>query len=184
MLVVLTTALSLVEPSLVSRVQSASAACSPAAPAIGRRAVLTGAAAAVLTGLPAAAPAESTLVTRQAAYTRYVPRIERGRDFWATKLRKDIAAADWKAVEKELEPLGKKDKGGAIMKVFGPMSLWAGSWSSKTITDKTLAMNAAIDELDEVRLCGRKSAASPARWPGFFFGTRVRGPPPTCLPRR
>ena len=81
--------------------------------------------------------------TRQQAYTRYVPRIERGRDFWSTKLRKDIAASDWTAIAKELEPVGKKDKGGAIMKVFGPMGLWSSSWSSKIISDKTIAMNAA-----------------------------------------
>ena len=34
-------------------------------------------------------------------------------------------------------------------KIFGPMSLWASSFSSKTISDKTTAMNAAIDELRE-----------------------------------
>ena len=151
-LFVVSTALALVEPPLLSRVQSASAVCSPAVPAVGRRAVLTGAAAAVLTGLPAASHAESTLVTRQQAYTRYVPRIERARDFWATKLRKDIAAGNWPAIEKELEPLGKKDKGGAIIKAFGPMNLWAGSFSSKTISEKTVAMDAAVDELQMVRL--------------------------------
>ena len=40
------------------------------------------------------------------------------------------------------EPVGKKDKGGAIKKAFGPMGLWSSSFSSKVISDKTLAMNA------------------------------------------
>merc|ERR1719331_1521679 len=114
---------------------------------IDRRALLSIAAAAAL--LPSAAFAESTLVTRQGAYTRYVPRIERGRDFWAGGLKKLIGAGDWKTIQKELEPIGKKDKGGAIMKIFGPMSRWASSFSSKTVSDKTVAMNAAIEELQE-----------------------------------
>ena len=60
-----------------------------------------------------------------------------------------ISNSDWAAIRKELEPVGKKDKGGAIMKAVGPMGLWASSWSSKVISDKTIAMNAAIDELQE-----------------------------------
>jgi len=122
-----------------------------AAAPISRRDALSGAAAAVvaLGAAPLQAQAESTLVTRQQAYTRYVPRIERGRDFWANGLRRLIANSDWKTIEKELEPLGKKDKGGTIIKAFGPMRLWSSSWSGKVISDKTLAMNAAIDELEE-----------------------------------
>lgn len=143
--------LSLVEPPLLSRMQPASAAVSPSMPVVDRRAVLTGAAAAVLAGVPAASFAESTLVTRQQAYTRYVPRIERARDFWATKLRKDIASSNWASISKELEPVGKKDKGGALMKAFGPMGLWSSSFSSKVISEKTTAMNAAVEELEEVR---------------------------------
>ena len=149
-LVLTAAAFSLVEPPLLVRQPTVAAACAPHASSaeprltIGRRALLSSAAAATLVALPAAAPAESTLVTRQSAYTRYVPRIERGRDFWATKLRKDIASGDWKSIQKELVPVGKKDKGGAIKKVFGPMGLWASSWSSKVISDKTIAMNAAI----------------------------------------
>jgi len=145
--------LALVEPPLLSRQQSAVSATSARAAStpdvLGRRAVLSAAAATALAAFPAAAPAESTLVTRQQAYTRYVPRIERGRDFWAGKLKRDITSGDWAAVNKELEEVGKKDKGGAIKKVLGPMGLWASSFSSKTITEKTTAMLAAIDELNE-----------------------------------
>lgn len=122
-----------------------------AAPVISRREALTGAAAAVaaLGAGPLAAQAESTLVTRQQAYTRYVPRIERARDFWANGLKRQVANSDWAGIARELEPLGKKDKGGTIMKGFGPMRLWSSSWSGKIISDKTVAMNAAIDELEE-----------------------------------
>ena len=154
--VIATAALAFTEPPLLARTSPVAAVSSPrvASPVemtLGRRAVLSAAATAALTALPSAAPAESTLVTRQAAYTRYVPRIERGRDYWATKLRKDIASGDWKAIAKELEPVGKKDTGGAIMKTFGPMSLWSSSFSSKVISDKTVAMNAAVEELEVVR---------------------------------
>lgn len=166
-LVLTTAALSLVEPPLLARQSTVAAACAPHASfaerptTMGRRALLSSAAAAALVALPAAAPAESTLVTRQASYTRYVPRIERGRDFWQTKLRKDIAAGDWKSIKKELEPVGKKDKGGAMKKVLGPMGLWSSSWSSKVISDKTIAMNAAIDELAEVGDASTSCAAMP-----------------------
>jgi len=157
MLLVTAVSLALVEPPPVLSRAAVRGTCTPpalaSAPAmdamLGRRALLSATAVAALGALPAAAPAESTLVTRQQAYTRYVPRIERGRDYWANKLRKDIANSDWKSIEKELEDVGKKDKGGAIKKVLGPMGLWSSSWSSKTISDKTIAMNAAIDELSE-----------------------------------
>ena len=33
-------------------------------------------------------------------HTRYVPRIERARDYWATKLRKDVATQNWAAIVK------------------------------------------------------------------------------------
>jgi hypothetical protein len=119
---------------------------------ISRRDVFTNAAAvATAAALAPALPAmaESTLTTRQQAYTRYVPRIERGRDYWSGGLKKSIANQDWDAIARELEPVGKKGKGGAIPKVVGPMRLWASSFSSKTISDKTLAMNLALDELEE-----------------------------------
>jgi len=110
--------------------------------------VLAGAAASLAAPvLPALA--ESTLVTRQQAYTRYVPRIERGRDYWAGKLRKSITNSDWETLKKELEPPGKKDKGGALVKITPAMRLWASSFSGKTLSDKTLAMQAAVDEIDE-----------------------------------
>ena len=154
MLSLLTAGLAFVEPPLLAtRAALPARTLAPVASAsdatIGRRALLSTAAAAVL--VPGAAFAESTLVTRQGAYTRYVPRIERGRDFWAGGLRKMVASQDWKSIQRELEPVGKKDKGGALKKIFGPMSLWASSFSSKVISDKTVAMNAAIDELEEVR---------------------------------
>jgi len=91
--------------------------------------------------VPARAVAESTLVTRQQAYTRYVPRIERGRDYWATGLNKAVKSSDWASIKTALE------KKGSIDRIFGPMSLWSSSWSSKTISEKTLEMNSAIEEL-------------------------------------
>merc|ERR1719231_732935 len=57
----------------------------------------------VLSALPAATFAESTLVTRQAAYSRYVPRIERGRDYWAGGVRKAIANQDWNTILADLD---------------------------------------------------------------------------------
>ena len=148
----------LVEPPLPMR-QAGAVVSSSSMPVVsmnaplGRRALLSSAATAVAIGsvggsaLPAFA--EATLTTRQQAYTRYVPRIERGRDFWAGGLRKMIGSSDWDSIKKELTPVGKKGKGGAIPSVIGPMGLWASSWSSKVISDKTIAMNAAIDELNE-----------------------------------
>lgn len=40
---------------------------------------------------------------------------------------------------------------GPIDRLFGPLELWSSSFSSKTISPKTLAMNDAIDELREVK---------------------------------
>jgi len=79
-----------------------------------------------------------------------------------------VANSDWKGIEKELEPVGKKDKGGAVMKAFSPMRLWASSWSGKVISDKTLAMNAAIDELEEAVLSLQIAAAGTDKSDGFF----------------
>jgi len=92
---------------------------------------------------PELAGAESTLVTRQAAYSRYVPRIERGRDYWSTGLKKAIGAGDWASIK------GATEAKGSIDRIFGPMELWASSWSGKSISDKTLEMNKAINELRE-----------------------------------
>lgn len=125
--------------------------------------------AAALSFAPSAAFAESTLVTRQQAYTRYVPRIERGRDFWAGGLRRLIQNKDWAGIGRELE------KKGNIQRIFGPMQLWASSWSGKTISDKTLAMSAAIDELREsaatLALCAAGTEADGGML-GFITGPK------------
>jgi len=151
MLHIVAASLALLEPPLVARVTRVEARTPPAplAPAdtLDRRALFSAAITAAI--MPAApALAESTLITRQQAYTRYVPRIERGRDFWAGGLRKYIANSDWAAITKEFEPV-TKSKGGAIAKFFGPMRLWASSFSGKTVSDKTVAMNEAIAELED-----------------------------------
>ena len=157
MLSVFTGVLALVEPPVAMnrptrtcvRMPAPIASANDDMSSFSRRQVLSTAAAAALTSastLPAFA--ESTLVTRQQAYTRYVPRIERGRDFWAGGLRKYIQNGDWASIKQALEPV-TKTKGGAIAKVFGPLKLWASSFSGKTVSDKTLAMNIAIDELAE-----------------------------------
>ena len=156
----------LTPPPLAPR---ATAASSNAAP-LDRRALLSSAAAAAAVtalGPVPAAFAESTLVTRQQAYTRYVPRIERGRDFWSGGLRKAIGNQDWAFITRELEPVGK-NKGGAISKTFGPMRLWASSWSSKTVSDKTVAMNEAVDELQEAAKSLQIAAAGKEGGGGFF----------------
>lgn len=171
---VLYTSLGLLEPSaLVSR--PAVRAASAAPPALGRRGLLEAAVAATgglaaLGGLPAASWAEATLTTRQQAYTRYVPRIERGRDFWASGLRRLVQAKDWAAISKELE------KKGAIDRAFGPMELWSSSWSSKTISDKTLAMNEAVLELKEAAAALSIAATGKEKGGGFFGfgGDKVR----------
>eukprot|EP00966_Prymnesium_polylepis_P077365 1792080-Prymnesium_polylepis.1 len=118
---------------------------------------------AALEALPAPAFAESTLATRQQAYARYVPRIERGRDYWQDGLSKLIKTQNWKDISVALE------KKGSIDRMFGPMELWASSWSSKTISDKTLAMNIALDELREA--CrGLKLAADGKEGKSGFLG--------------
>jgi len=161
----------LVEPPLASRAKGVERACSSLPSAaldntLDRRALLS---AAVTAALVPAAPAlaESTLVTRQQAYTRYVPRIERGRDFWAGGLRKYIANSDWAAISREFEPVGKS-KGGAISKIFGPMKLWASSWSGKTVSEKTVAMNLAIEELEDAAKNLEIAALGKEKATGFF----------------
>lgn len=125
-------------------------------------AITAGSSLSVLSGLPAAVFAESTLITRQQAYTRYVPRIERGRDYWATGLKKLIIAQDWKSISAAV------DKKGSIDRIFGPMGLFASSFSSKTISDKTLAMNTAVDELREA--ADSLAIAAAGKTSGGFLG--------------
>lgn len=108
---------------------------------LSRRALVTTAAAAVPALLVQQASAEQTLVTRQQAYTRYVPRVERGRDYWSSAVKKQIQNQDWATLATAIE------KKGSIDRIFGPMQLWASSFSGKTISEKTLAMNGAVDEL-------------------------------------
>jgi len=108
--------------------------------------------------------AESTLVTRQQAYTRYVPRIERGRDYWSTGLKSAIAKGDWATINAAL------DKKGSIDRLFGPMELWASSWSGKTISPKTVEMNAAIDELRQAAASLAVAAGGTDGKEGGFFG--------------
>ena len=80
-------------------------------------AITAGSSLSVLSGLPAAVFAESTLITRQQAYTRYVPRIERGRDYWATGLKKLIIAQDWKSISAAVDKKGSIDhRYGALTK--------------------------------------------------------------------
>jgi len=175
MLAFVTTALSLVEtPVPVTGQRSCVRASTPLMAVreepMSRRALLStaGAAVAAVAATPVLpALAESTLVTRQQAYTRYVPRIERGRDFWQGGLRKYIASSDWAAIKRELEPVGK-NKGGAIPKVFGPMRLWASSWSGKTITDKTLAMEEAVEELSAAATSLEIAATGQVKDSGLF----------------
>lgn len=128
-------------------VQSRSAAVQLQQPSLAmvsrREIVSTGAALAILAVAPGLASAESTLVTRQQAYTRYVPRLERGRDYWATGFKKIIAAGKWEEIITALDKKGSADR------IFGPMELYASSFSGKTIADKTLQMNVAIEELRE-----------------------------------
>ena len=125
---------------------------------------LVGAAgAATVLSAPGAAFAESTLVTRQQAYTRYVPRIERGRDYWSNAVRKAVASSDWATISAACEPKGSIDR------IFGPMELWASSWSGKSISDKTTAMADAVNELRDATN-SLKIAAEGKEGGGGFFG--------------
>merc|ERR1719277_2024539 len=77
-----------------------------------RREVLASAAAGLVASsnlVPASA--ETTLATKQAAYTRYVPRIENARDFWSGSLLTYLKNEDWDAINKELVPVGPKSTG-------------------------------------------------------------------------
>ena len=125
-------------------------------------AITAGTSLSLVSALPTAVFAESTLITRQQAYTRYVPRIERGRDYWSTGLKKLIIAQDWKSISSAV------DKKGSVDRIFGPMGLFASSFSSKTISDKTLAMNTAVDELREA--ADSLAIAAAGKTSGGFLG--------------
>ena len=172
------TSLALLEPTLPARQLGASRpAVSTLSADVSRRdlvgALVSGAGAlAALEVMPSPAFAESTLQTRQAAYTRYVPRIERGRDYWQNGLRKLVATENWKEINVAL------DKKGSIDRIFGPMELWASSWSGKTISDKTLAMNVALDELREACRALKIASDGKEKGGGFlgFGGNKVMDP--------
>jgi hypothetical protein len=98
-----------------------------------------------------------------------VPRVERARDFWSGRLRTDINNSNWESIQRELDPgKSKKDKGGALTKMTPPMRLWASSFSGKTLSDKTLAMQAAVDELSEA--ISSLEVAANGKEKGGFFG--------------
>lgn len=151
--------------SVVPRQSTASPICMQGpAGSLNRREALASSLA-LLSAVPVApALAESTLVTRQQAYTRYVPRIERGRDYWSTALRSAVDRGDWAKIAEAVE------KKGSIDRIFGPMELWASSWSGKTISDKTLSMNAAIDELREAAAALRTASKGEEGGGGGLFG--------------
>lgn len=127
--------------AVVTQPRAASVTCAQPSSPLSRRAVVASAAAVLPALFAQSAVAEQTLVTRQQAYSRYVPRIERGRDYWSTAVKKAVASSDWTTLNKAIE------KKGSIDRIFGPMQLWASSFSGKSISEKTIAMNAAVDEL-------------------------------------
>jgi hypothetical protein len=129
--------------AVLTQPRAASVTCAQPSEPLSRRAVVASAAAALPAFFAQSAVAEQTLVTRQQAYSRYVPRIERGRDYWSTAVKKAVASSDWTTLNKAIE------KKGSIDRIFGPMQLWASSFSGKSISEKTIAMNAAVDELRE-----------------------------------
>lgn len=132
--------------AVLTQPRAASVTCAQPSEPLSRRAVVASAAAVLPALFAQSAVAEQTLVTRQQAYSRYVPRIERGRDYWSTAVKKAVASSDWTTLNKAIE------KKGSIDRIFGPMQLWASSFSGKSISEKTIAMNAAVDELrDAVR---------------------------------
>ena len=127
--------------AVLTQPRAASVTCAQPSEPLSRRAVVASAAAVLPALFAQSAVAEQTLVTRQQAYSRYVPRIERGRDYWSTAVKKAVASSDWTTLNKAIE------KKGSIDRIFGPMQLWASSFSGKSISEKTIAMNAAVDEL-------------------------------------
>ena len=132
--------------AVLTQPRAAPVTCAQPSEPLSRRAVVASAAAVLPALFAQSAVAEQTLVTRQQAYSRYVPRIERGRDYWSTAVKKAVASSDWTTLNKAIE------KKGSIDRIFGPMQLWASSFSGKSISEKTIAMNAAVDELrDAVR---------------------------------
>mmetsp|Transcript_30691 Transcript_30691/g.72444 ORF Transcript_30691/g.72444 Transcript_30691/m.72444 type:complete len:219 (-) Transcript_30691:209-865(-) len=127
--------------AVLTQPRAAPVTCAQPSEPLSRRAVVASAAAVLPALFAQSAVAEQTLVTRQQAYSRYVPRIERGRDYWSTAVKKAVASSDWTTLNKAIE------KKGSIDRIFGPMQLWASSFSGKSISEKTIAMNAAVDEL-------------------------------------
>lgn len=132
-----------------------------------RRAVVTSAAAALPALYVQSAMAEQTLVTRQQAYGRYVPRVERGRDYWASGVQKAISSSNWPVL------LTATEKKGGVDRIFGPMELWASSFSGKTISEKTIAMNAAVAELKDAVNALNVAAIGTEKGGGFLgFGQK------------
>jgi len=84
------------------------------------------------------------------------------------RLRGLVAKSDWDTIQKELAPVGKKDQGGTLRKLVAPMRLWASSFSSKTISDKTQAMEAAVDEIEDA--IASLDVASKGEVKGGIFG--------------
>ena len=110
--------------AVLTQPRAASVTCAQPSEPLSRRAVVASAAAALPAFFAQSAVAEKTLVTRQQAYSRYVPRIERGRDYWSTAVKKAVASSDWTTLNKAIE------KKGSIDRIFGPMQLWAAARQS------------------------------------------------------
>jgi len=135
--------------------------------------------AAAATALAAATPvlpafADSTSATRARAADRYVPRIERGRDFWGGGVKNYIKQGNWQALQAELAPL-KKKSGGRIMEIVPPLRLYASSFSGNSPTPKTEAMDQAADEFEaaiknlKIAVKGEEETAGVF---GLFKGTK------------
>ena len=151
--------------AVLTQPRTASVNCAQPSELLSRRAVVASAAAVLPALFAQSAVAEQTLVTRQQAYSRYVPRIERGRDYWSTAVKKAVASSDWTTLNKAIE------KKGSIDRIFGPMQLWASSFSGKTISEKTIAMNAAVDELRDAVKFLNVAAVGTEKGGGFLgFG--------------
>jgi len=136
-----------------------------------RAQLLQGAAGAAVAAVMPLQPAyaESSMETRKQAYSRYVPRIERGRDFWAVGVRKQIQKGDWAAILKDLEsPKGK------ISAIYSPMQLWAASFSPKEPSQKSIAMVAMIKELQKAASFLEIAALGKEKDSGFLgaFGNK------------
>lgn len=134
-----------------------------------RRRVMSGACytavAAAMPSFPALAGPSTDLKTdRVVAMNKYQPRIKAGLEFWTGGLRQAISAGDWVTVGKsltdELDPTDKKGrrrKQGAVLAMYGPMELWASSFSraaqrspvTQEMNDALVAFKAATAVLEE-----------------------------------